>query len=152
MNGARKQRLMAVASAGGHWDQMMHLRPAFAATDACFVTTMQGLADRAGITAHVVPDCNRNEPVRAVLSALAILWLVVRRRPDVIISTGALPGLIALMIGRRLGAKTIWVDSVANAEEISLAGQKARRHADVWLSQWPQVAAASGAHYWGSVL
>jgi hypothetical protein len=113
---------------------------------------MTGFADRAGVDAVIVPDCNRNQPVRSMCCAAALLWLILRLRPRAIITTGALPGLFAIAIGKRLGARTMWIDSVANAGEMSLAGQSARRYADVWLTQWPQVAAASGAEYAGSVL
>jgi hypothetical protein len=51
-----------------------------------------------------------------------------------------------------LGARTIWVDSVANAEEMSMSGKLARRFAHLWLSQWEHVAGAEGAEYAGAVL
>ena len=49
------------------------------------------------------------------------------------------------------GAKTGWVDSVANAEELSLAGKKVSKIADVWLTQWPEVASEDGPLYKGRV-
>lgn len=73
-------------------------------------------------------------------------------KPDGAGETGALPGLIAIIVARRMGIRTMWIDSVANAEEFSMAGRMARRHADRLLSQWPAVAEASGAEYAGSVL
>jgi UDP-N-acetylglucosamine:LPS N-acetylglucosamine transferase len=73
-------------------------------------------------------------------------------RPDVVISTGALPGLVALTLAKVMRAQTIWVDSIANAEEMSMSGKHARRVADLWLSQWPHVAEAEGADYYGAIL
>ena len=46
----------------------------------------------------------------------------------------------------------MWIDSVANAEEMSMAGRMAKSYADCWVSQWPGVAEATGARYFGSVL
>lgn len=157
MNGndtaVRKKRILAVASGGGHWEQLMLMRPAFDGNQAFFATTLKGAGDLAALPhVHIVPDCNRNKPVKAAISALRIALLILRLRPDVIISTGALPGVIALAIGRRTGARTIWVDSIANAEEFSMAGKKAQRHADLWVSQWPNVAQEEGAEFLGSVL
>lgn len=149
----KRKRVLAVASGGGHWEQMLLLREAFADQDVTFATTMQGLGERAGIPdVRVIHDCNRNSPMSAVLCGLDLLRLLARVRPQVIVSTGALPGFLALAIGRRFGIRTIWVDSIANAEELSMAGQKAKPHADLWLSQWPFVAERSGAGYAGSVL
>ena len=148
-----QKRILAVASAGGHWQQLMLLRPAFAHHDVHYITTLKGLAEEFDVyPAHVIPDCNRNTPLRAIRSILAIAYHVIRFRPDIIISTGALPGVIALACGRMMKARTIWVDSIANAEEISASGTLAQRFADLWLSQWPDVAKKSGAEYAGALL
>jgi UDP-N-acetylglucosamine:LPS N-acetylglucosamine transferase len=150
---ARPRRILAIASGGGHWEQLQLMRAAFDGHDVHYATTLQGLDERAGLAkVTVVPDCNRNEPLKAVASLAAIALLLARVRPQVVISTGALPGVIALAIARRFGARTIWVDSIANAETMSMAGAKAKHHADLWLSQWPAVAKAYGAEYAGSVL
>jgi len=65
-----------------------------------------------------------------------ILLILLKIRPNIIISTGAAPGFFALKLGKLLGAKTIWVDSIANAEELSLSGAKVKSSADLWLTQW----------------
>lgn len=148
------RRILAVASAGGHWQQLMQVRPAFEGHDVRYLTTLEGLAAQAGIAERsaLVPDCNRNAPLRVALCALAVAGHMVRRRPHVVISTGALPGVIALALGRLMGARTIWLDSIANAEEMSMSGRLARRFATLWLSQWPHVAEAEGADYRGAIL
>lgn len=153
MSAAPRRRILAVASGGGHWQQLMLMRPAFEGHDVLYLTTMAGLPETHGAApARIVPDCNRNEPLMAARSAAAIWAAVLRHRPQVVISTGALPGVIALSAGKAIRARTIWVDSVANAEEMSMSGRLARRVADLWLSQWPEVAAAAGAEHAGAVL
>jgi hypothetical protein len=150
---ARKKRVLAVASGGGHWEQLQLLRDAFEGCDVAYLTTLRGLGERVGlINVSIVPDCNRNHPINAAVAAVRIALKIVRLRPDIVISTDALPGLIAIAIGRLLGARTIWIDSIANAEDLSMSGAKAHRHADLWLSQWQSVASANGAEYAGSVL
>ncbi|WP_220347888.1 hypothetical protein [Alkalilimnicola ehrlichii] len=57
-----------------------------------------------------------------------------------------------MLFGKLLGAKTIWVDSLANAEQLSVSGAKVRRFADLWLTQWEHLAAPDGPHYRGAVL
>lgn len=133
------------------------MRPAWNGERVHYATTLAGLGrDLQGSAAatriHLVPDCNRDSRVAVARCAGVLLLLLVRLRPRLVVTTGALPGLLALIIAKRLGGRTVWIDSVANAAEISLAGRQARRHADFWLTQWPEVAAASGARYHGSVL
>lgn len=147
------KRVLAIASGGGHWQQLMLMRPAFAGCDLRFATTLAGLPEAHGATpANIVTDCNRNQPLRVVRCAAELLWLSLRYRPQVVVTTGALPGVIALACGRLVGARCVWVDSVANAEEMSMSGRLARRFAHLWLSQWEHVARAEGAEYAGSVL
>lgn len=151
-DGARP-RILAVASGGGHWQQLMRLRPAFEDAGVLYLTTLRGLPEQSGaLPACIVPDCNRNEKLAILRSTLAIARHILSQRPHVVITTGALPGVIALALGRMLGARTIWVDSVANAEEISMSGRLAQRFAHLWLTQWEHVAEVCGAEYAGTVL
>ena len=85
-------------------------------------------------------------------ATLKLLWIICTERPDVIISTGAAPGYIALRIGKLIGAKTVWLDSIANAEELSLSGAMAGRYADLWLTQWAHLAGENGPYFRGAVL
>lgn len=147
------KRILAVASGGGHWQQLMLMRPAFAGHRVRYVTTLAGLPERFGAApAVIVPDCNRDQKLAILRCTLALAWIMLRERPQVVISTGALPGVLALGLGKAMRARTIWIDSVANAEEMSMSGRQARRVADLWLSQWEHVALAEGAQYAGSVL
>jgi hypothetical protein len=73
-------------------------------------------------------------------------------KPDVVISTGAAPGYFAIRIGRLLRMRTIWIDSIANADELSMSGAKAGAFADLWLTQWPHLASQNGPKYLGNVL
>ncbi|PRY19840.1 oligosaccharide biosynthesis protein Alg14 [Aliiruegeria haliotis] len=152
-SGRQTKKVLAIASAGGHWQQLMMLRPAFAHHDIHFATTLPGLAEEFGAEpATLIPDCNRNRKLEAATTAFAIVRLVRRVRPAIVISTGALPGVMALAAGRFWGARTIWVDSVANAKEMSMSGKQARRVADLWLTQWEDVAELSDAEFAGAVL
>ncbi|MGH8242411.1 MAG: UDP-N-acetylglucosamine--LPS N-acetylglucosamine transferase [Steroidobacteraceae bacterium] len=151
---ARKPRkLLAISSGGGHWVQLLRLRPAFGNCDVVYATVKEGYrSDIGNERFHVIPDANRWNRWALIRSAFAVLRVVIRERPDIVISTGAAPGLFGIAIGSLLGARTIWVDSIANGEELSLSGRKARRFAGLWLTQWPHLAARAGPFYRGSVL
>lgn len=147
------KRIIAIASAGGHWQQLMLLRPAYEGHKVTYMTTLDGLAARFGATpAYRVPDCNRNTVGRMAATTVMIAWHMLRVRPHVVITTGAMPGLIALTLGRMIGARTIWVDSLANAERMSDSGRLARRVAHLRLSQWQGVAETENAEFAGRLL
>ena len=131
----------------------MRLRPAFESQRATYVTTNADYAvDVPGSPLLVVKDANRNEPLNLVRSALQMSLHVLKARPDVVISTGAAPGLFGIMCGRLVGAKTIWIDSIANAEAVSMSGRIATRVANIVLTQWPHLANAEGLQHHGSIL
>lgn len=141
-----------MASGGGHWIQLLRVLPAFEGAQQVFASVHpEQAADVPGRRLHVVTDANQWERLRLLRLACEMIWIVLRERPDVVISTGAAPGLFAVVFGRLLGARTIWLDSLANAEQLSLSGRLVRRFATLWLTQWPQVARPEGPEYAGSV-
>lgn len=100
----------------------------------------------------VLPDATRWNKLALAHLLFKITLLIIRQQPDVIITTGAAPGYFALVIGRLLRKKTCWIDSIANAEEMSLSGKKAGKWASLWITQWEDVASEQGPSYFGSVL
>lgn len=154
MTASTRRRVLAVASAGGHFNQLMLLRPAFAGHAVMYLTTLPGMAESFDAQpAARIPDCNADRPLR-VLACLAVTgWQVLRHQPHAVVTTGALPGVIALAWGRMIGARTLWIDSIANAEELSASGRLARRIAHRTLSQWPAIAETEeGIEYQGSIM
>ena len=149
----KPKKILAVASSGGHWMQLLRLRPAFAGHEVVYVTTQpDSRSEVAPDRFHYVPDANRKSKLRVLLLMLRTLLVVLRERPDVVISTGAAPGYFAIRFGRLLGARTLWLESIANVEELSLSTKLARPYADLLLTQWPHLAQPEGPHYRGSVL
>jgi exopolysaccharide biosynthesis glucuronosyltransferase PssD len=149
------RRVLAVASGGGHWVQLLRLRPAFVGHEVTYVTVSDDYrsdleeADRARL--RIVVDATEWQRLLLVKLALQLVWIIVRVRPHVVVTTGAAPGLMAVIAGRMVGARTMWVDSIANVEEISKSGRIARRIASRCLTQWPDLA-DDGVVHAGSVL
>ena len=146
-------RVLALSSGGGHWVQLLRLRPAFDGCDVSYATVNKNY--RGDIECGrfcVIPDCNRSKKLQLLWCALRVCGLLLWLRPDVVVSTGAAPGYFAVRFGRLLGMKTVWVDSVANADQLSMSGQIVGPYAGLWLTQWPQLARHDGPEYRGSVL
>jgi UDP-N-acetylglucosamine:LPS N-acetylglucosamine transferase len=149
----KTRRVLAVASGGGHWEQMMLLFPTLNGFFVRFLTTEPGLPRQRGIeNAGILPDCNQNQLFRSVWCAFAALVEVLRFRPDVVISTGAAPGFFCILAGRLIGAKTLWIDSVANGEELSMCGKLSKHFAHQCLTQWEHLAEEPSPRYFGTVL
>ncbi len=149
----RSQRVLAVASGGGHWVQLLRLRPAFAGAAVAYATVnASSRNDIAAARFYRIPDANRSQKLRLLLLIVRLAFVVLRVRPHVIVTTGAAPGYIAIRLGRIFGARTVFLDSMANAEKLSLSAHLAERHADLLLTQWEHLAKAGGPQYRGSVV
>jgi len=145
--------ILAVASGGGHWVQLLRLRPAFARMRCVYVSVEEDqAADVAPSRFYAMPDANRSTKFKLIWQLVKLTYIVLRERPDVIVSTGAAPGYIAIRLGRLVGARTLFIDSIANAEQLSLSGHLASHHADLMLTQWQQLSHYGGPQYRGSVL
>ncbi len=148
-----KNGVMAVASSGGHWQQLLLVSEAFEDMNPVFVTTKPELLAQAGKTnGYAVNDCNRNQPLLTLKCVLQCARLVFTLRPAVIISSGAAPGLICIALGRLIGAKGIWIDSFANVEQLSMSGKMARYIANRWITQWEHLSTEKGPYFHGALL
>lgn len=147
------KRVMAVASSGGHWIQMVRLLPALADNDLCFVSTEASACKAVPGERYItVIDANRNTVIKMAMLIVQMACLVLWFRPHAVLTTGAAPGYWACRFGRLFGARTLWIDSVANVKEVSMSGRKAGRIVDLWLTQWEHLAEPDGPRYMGPVL
>ncbi len=148
-----RKRVLGVSSGGGHWVELIRLAPAFEGYDVAFATVSDAYRSEAGSARfYTFRDVTRWDVLLWPQAFVKLAWILWRERPDVVISTGALPGFFALRLARWFGARTVWLDSIANVEELSMSGQKIGKHADLWLTQWPHLARAHGPYYRGTVL
>jgi UDP-N-acetylglucosamine:LPS N-acetylglucosamine transferase len=151
--GAAPRRVLAIASSGGHWTQLVRLSSALAGHQVTWVTTNPGYRDKAPPGEfRAIRDASLWDKPGLLIMLGQISRLVLTLRPDIILSTGAAPGYFAIRVGHSIGARSIWVDSIANAEELSLSGRRIGRYADLWLTQWEHLARPEGPHFVGSVL
>ncbi|MEM9342235.1 MAG: UDP-N-acetylglucosamine--LPS N-acetylglucosamine transferase [Pseudomonadota bacterium] len=155
-------KVLAIASGGGHFVQLLRLMPAFEGTRLTVATThaanrpeVDALAATLGFPRpdfKTVTEANRWQKLKLIKAVFDVARLITALRPDVIVTTGAAPGYLAIRLGRLFGARTIWLDSIANAEELSLSGKKAGDIADLWLTQWEHLSTDTGPKYRGSVV
>ena len=142
MEKRKKLRICLAASAGGHTSQLLKLTNSWNGYETFYVTTTQVVQDklkRFG-SVYVVGECNREHPIRVIRVFLRCVRIIFKEKPDVVISTGAAAGCMLCFLGKMLGARVIWIDSITNVERISLSGRMIRYIADLFLVQWPELA------------
>src|SRR4051794_37056332 len=138
-----RYKLLALASGGGHWIELLRLRPAFSAFDVVYVSTIANYAET--VSPHryyTVPDASRLSPRAFLPGSVRAISIIFRERPHAIVTTGSAPMLPFLVLGRLMGARTLWIESIASSEHMSLSGRIAKHLAHACISQWPEVASA----------
>lgn len=138
----KRYKICIAASAGGHLSQLLSLQMAWEGHEIVCVSTGQMVRDKLEVVGktYVVGECNREHPIKTFGGMCKCLRIILRERPDVVLSTGAAVGFLICFWGKLIGARVIWIDSVANTERLSMSGRMIRRFADLILSQWPEVA------------
>ena len=121
-----------------------------------YITTLPFAAEgfaKHGKPVHIIGECDRRKPLQAMAVVFRTLRLAIRERPDAVVTTGSMPLAIFCIWAKLFGAKIVWIDSVAQIDEMSLSGRLMRRVADLCLAQWPEVAAHNAnVEYAGEVL
>ena len=149
-------KICLVCSPGGHLTQMQRLMPAFEGKDYFFVTFKSDYSrhlERAYLIEYKLGYIReRLTWLKTIFVALRIL---LKERPNVVISTGG--GEIAIpfcYVGKLLGAKVVFIETLARITTRSGAGKFIYPLADLFLVQWETLLKQYGkkAQYWGSVI
>ena len=148
------RKVMAVSSGGGHWVELRRILPAFEGCEVVYVSTEPAAdADLAHARYYPVQNVTRRNGLAFARTIRQIHAILRRERPEVVVTTGAAPGLVALALAKLVcGSRTVWIDTIAASEQMTLSGRLARPISDAWLVQWEHLARPGGPEHWGSVL
>jgi len=151
---AATERILLVASPGGHILQMLALKPAWGdlesrwvtleAADTKFLLDPETRIFAHGPAARNVPNLFRN---------LRLAWKIVRGyKPDVILSTGAALAVPFFVVGRVLGIRLVYVESFTRVHRPALSGRLVYPLTNAFFVQWPTSSRRRRAIYAGSVV
>lgn len=135
------KKILAVASIGGHWVQLLRIMKGLENKyEISYLSTHEKCATMVpNHTFHKLLEFSRWNWYKLFPAFFHDLKLIKQEKPDVIITTGAAPGLIVLFAAFCLRKKTIWVDSIANVNHLSLCGRVASRFATHTYTQWKEL-------------
>ena len=140
-NPETRERILLVASSGGHLAQLMRLEPWWSKHATAWVTfatkdAVGHLADQSDVTwAHHPTTRNLPNLVRNTLQALATIK---RYRPTVIVSTGAGVAIPYFLLSRLIDVRTVYIEVFDRISTPTLTGRVVRPFTDLMLVQWPE--------------
>jgi beta-1,4-N-acetylglucosaminyltransferase len=139
-------KLALVCSHGGHLTQMIMLSAAFDGYERFFVTyrCARTEAMTARDNVYLLTNIGTN-PGRMALAFFQALVILLRERPDVVISTGAEIAIPFSWVGKFLGAQVVYIETWSRIRTRSGTGPFVYPVADLFLVQWPDL-----LHFYGS--
>lgn len=137
----QKMKICFPTSSGGHLTQLMQLRPFWSAHNRFWVTFDKKDAN-SKLSAERVYHChyptNRNIP--NLLRNTVLAWKVLRHeRPDLIMTTGAAVAIPFFLVGKLMGAKTVYIEVVDRIDAPTLSGRICKPFTDLFVVQWPEM-------------
>jgi beta-1,4-N-acetylglucosaminyltransferase len=154
VHGEQVSRILLVCSPGGHLLQLLSMEPAYRDYEQSWVTLRGAdseylLAGRDVVFAH--GPTNRSP--RMALRNVGVAWRTLRsRKPDVVLSTGAALAVPCFLMGRLLGCRVVYVESLTRTSRLSLSGRLVYPLAHAFFVQWPTTTRLRRAVYAGSIL
>ena len=140
-----KLRVMVGASAGGHMNQLLKLLERAAdwpVSPSCLIATQPEVASSLSKYGRVeiLGECNRRNPFKVAQVGLNALRIVLKHKPQVVVTTGSLPLALVCLWAKLGGARIVWIDSIANIGKFSMSGRLVYAFADLFLTQWADLA------------
>ncbi|MEM5812004.1 MAG: PssD/Cps14F family polysaccharide biosynthesis glycosyltransferase [Candidatus Aenigmatarchaeota archaeon] len=133
-------KICIVCSAGGHLVEIMQLYSLFKQYHRIFLTVKRKQAQE--LLKHekvfYIEDPKRN-PLKLLINFIQAFSILLKERPDVIISTGAGAALTTCYLGKIFGAKIVFIESLSAVEEPSLAGRLVYPITNLFIVQWRQI-------------
>lgn len=152
----KKTKVLAISSPGGHWIQLNkicnNLEDKFDVVYATPGAQYKSSTQEGGRKIYAITDASADSKLNLIPVSFQLLWILIKERPNTIISTGAAPGVMAILLGKFLPIKTIWVDSIANVKTLSRSGKMVKKHANLVITQWEDLSDDKNVLYRGSVL
>lgn len=133
-------KLCFAASSGGHYEQLMMLKPLMLKYDNFILTERTDYnVKNQGEKIYYVSQVNRKEKtflLKLIWNAICSLKIILKENPDVIISTGALATIPICLIMKILKKKLIYIESFAKVTSPTLTGKLLYKYADQFYVQW----------------
>ena len=137
------KKICFTASSGGHFEQLMMLKPLMDKYDSFIVTEKTDYSvmnnDR---KVYYLGKINRNEKTfifKMIINSFKSFNIFINEKPDIVISTGALSTIPICILSKIFRKKVIFIESFAKVTSPTLTGKLVYKFADQFYVQWEQL-------------
>ena len=145
-------KICLACSAGGHLTELSQIKEAWEDYGTFIVTFKRADTKKLQDAVYYLVDPKRN-PFKIILNFFQALRVVLKERPNVVITTGAGVVVPLCIIAKVLGSKIIYIESLARIDSKSLSGVLLYPFSDLFFVQWEESLEKYGgkAQYGGTV-
>jgi beta-1,4-N-acetylglucosaminyltransferase len=136
----KTKKICLTASAGGHLKEIIQLKPFYKQHEHYFVTLARedgkSLANK---EKTYFVECPSRNPLRFALNFFQSLKILLKEKPDIVISTGADTALATCYLAKLFGKKIIYIESFCRPSKPSITGKMVYPIADLFIYQWKEI-------------
>lgn len=137
------KKICFIASSGGHFEQIMMLKPLIQKHDSFVVTEKTNYSvSNEDIPFYYLKQVNRHEIkfiYYIIINSIKTLKIFLKEKPDVVISTGALYTIPMCLLAKIFRKKLIFIESFAKIKYPTLTGKLIYKFADQFYVQWEEM-------------
>lgn len=137
------KKICFIASSGGHFEQLMMLKPLMTKYNSFIVTEKTNYSvDNNDIPFYYLKQVNRHE-IKFIpymlINTIKTIEIFLKEKPDVVISTGALATIPMCVLAKLFRKKIIFIESFAKINSPTLTGKLVYKFADQFYVQWEEM-------------
>ena len=135
-------KICFAASSGGHFEQLMMLKPLMEKYESFVVTEKTGYEVKTPVKCYYLQQVNRRQwrcLFYLLKNTVDSLRLLHKEQPDVVVCTGVLAMIPLCMEAKLSGRKLIYIESFAKVTSATLTGKLLYHYADRFYVQWTQM-------------
>ena len=139
-----KKKVMFISSTGGHFVELMQLKPLFKKYDYHIVTEKTAnnvklkkqYGEKIDFLVYGTKDHKFVYPFKLLINCFLCLFIFIKFRPKYIVSTGAHVAGPMCLLGKIFGCKIIFIETFANMTTKTITGKIVYKFADLFIVQW----------------
>lgn len=141
---AKRNKICLISSSGGHFEQLLMLKKLSLNNDVFIVTEKTKYNKKDKKINYFVKQVNRKELLfipKMIMIFFKSLYIFLKERPNVIISTGVLASIPMIYIGHLFKKKVIYIESFAKISSPTMTGKLVYKKnlANQFYVQWEKM-------------
>lgn len=139
------KKVCLISCAGGHLEQIEQLQEIKEKYDHYYVITKHKSTEKLKkeVPVYLVGDFYRDKKIQFVFrfayTAIQQLFIFLKERPDVVITTGAGIVIPTCLYAKFFKKKVVYIESFARMKSLNKTGEFLYKYADLFIVQWPDL-------------